>query len=69
MADIELDDLRQRRDGLRGHVVEAMAGMDFEAEPRAACVAPARMRRELAAAAVRLRPRRRRRTRRRYGVR
>ena len=32
MADIELDDLRQRRDRLRAGVVEAVAGMDFEAE-------------------------------------
>ena len=32
MADIELDDLRQRRDRLRGGVIEPVAGMDFEAE-------------------------------------
>ncbi len=33
MADIELDDLGQRRDRLRRLEIEAMAGMDFEAEP------------------------------------
>ena len=33
MADIELDDLGKRRDGLRSLVVEAVAGMDLEAEP------------------------------------
>ena len=31
MADVEFDDLGQCRDLLRGHVVEAVAGMDFEA--------------------------------------
>ncbi len=32
MADVEFDDLGQRRDRLGGGVVEAVAGMDFEAE-------------------------------------
>ena len=32
MADIELDDLRQRRDDFRARIIEPVAGMDFEAE-------------------------------------
>ena len=31
MADIEFDDLGQRRDPLGGDEIEAVAGMDFEA--------------------------------------
>ena len=36
MADVELDNLRQRRDGLGCSIVEAMAGMHFQTEPRCA---------------------------------
>ena len=32
MADVQLDDLRQRRDGLGAGVIEPVAGMDFETE-------------------------------------
>ena len=32
MADVQFEDLRQRRDGLGAGVVEAVAGMHFEAE-------------------------------------
>ena len=32
MADIEFDDLRQRRDRLRGGIIEPVAGMHFKAE-------------------------------------
>ena len=30
VADIEFDDFRQRRDRLRGHVIEPVAGVDFK---------------------------------------
>src|SRR5260370_37381447 len=32
MADVELDDLRERGDGARARIVEAVAGVAFEAE-------------------------------------
>ena len=31
MTDIELDDLRQRRDGLRARIIEAVAGLEVHA--------------------------------------
>ena len=33
MADVQLDDLRQAGDRLRGRIIEPMAGMDLEARP------------------------------------
>src|SRR4029078_121944 len=36
MADVELDHLRQRRNGLCCPVVESMAGMHFQTKPRCA---------------------------------